>query len=197
MRGLHSISPGGRQIQAGAIKGRGEICNDTRLHADAAGFEPRKAGREESLLMDSIFMKNKDGWYLCPVCGIRFGEQYVSAGKCPACGFHPPGKKIKSLNDCTKCLHEDVCNFWYGQDRICVGNLQHDGCSYYRDKSRYICVDDINGPGPDPRGEEGDPGYMSLNARVDGLRDYINAIWTYICTKEAAQCGDASGRGNG
>ena len=59
-------------------------------------------------MTDPIFKKNKDGWYVCPVCGIRFGKQYVSAGKCPACGFHPPGKKIKSLNDCTKCLREVI-----------------------------------------------------------------------------------------
>ena len=40
---IHSIPPGGGQIQAGAIKGRGEICNDTGLYADAAGRKPRKA----------------------------------------------------------------------------------------------------------------------------------------------------------
>lgn len=141
-------------------------------------------------MTDSIFKKNKDGWYVCPVCGIRFGEQYVSAGKCPACGFHPPGKKIKSLNDCIKCLHEDVCNFWYGQDRICVGNLRHDGCNYYKDKSRYICVDDINGPGPDPCGEKGAAG------REDG---FFSDLFATINNwgKEAAQCEDANGRGNG
>ena len=45
--------------------------------------------------MDPVFKKDKDGWYVCPVCGIRFGKQYATAEKCPHCGFYPPGTKIK------------------------------------------------------------------------------------------------------
>ena len=48
---VHSIPPGGGQIQAGAIKGRSEICGDAGLFSDAAGCKPRKAGREGALLM--------------------------------------------------------------------------------------------------------------------------------------------------
>lgn len=38
-----SIPPGGGQIQAGAIEGCSEICNNKGLYADAARCEPRKA----------------------------------------------------------------------------------------------------------------------------------------------------------
>lgn len=56
---IHSIPPGGGQIQAGAIKGRGEICNDKGLYADAARCEPRKAGGEATLLMSTP----RYGWW--------------------------------------------------------------------------------------------------------------------------------------
>ena len=50
----HSVPPGGGQIQTGAFKRRGEICDDAGLHADAAGRNPRKTRREATLLMDQI-----------------------------------------------------------------------------------------------------------------------------------------------
>lgn len=59
---IHSIPPGGGQIQAGAIKGRGEICNDTGLYADAARCEPRKARREATLLMSGITEQEYAAW---------------------------------------------------------------------------------------------------------------------------------------
>lgn len=103
---------------------------------------------------------------------------------------------MDKIYNCNLCMHKEVCDLWSKHECQDASSFQLDGCDYYRDKNRYICVDDINGPGPDPRGEKGNPGYIALNDRVSYLRDYINAIWTYICTKEEAQCGDASGHGN-
>ena len=110
---------------------------------------------------------------------------------------------MRKKYDCTKCLHEDVCNLWHEHERQCTSSYQFDGCDYYKDKSRYICVDDLNGPGPDPRGEEGTPGCMGQPGWdiVKCLHEVIKQIKLEKSirtnTREAAQCGDASGRGNG
>lgn len=80
--------------------------------------------------------------------------------------------------DCNLCMHKEVCDLWSEHECQDASSFQLDGCDYYQDKSRYICVDDINGPGPDPRGPEGDLGYVDRFG------------------KEATQCGDANGRGN-
>lgn len=154
-------------------------------------------------MMELCWDKSINGkQYRCPICNTWYPREDIlsAGGACPNCGFHENGglkPKSKSQEyDCKKCLHEDVCNLWHEKERQAASSFKFDGCGYYKDKSHYICVDDINGPGPDPCGEKGNPGYIALNDRVNYLRDYINAIWTYICTKEEAQCGDASGRGN-
>lgn len=59
LRPIHSVPPGGGQIQAGAIEGRSEICNNKGLYADAARCEPRKARREATLLMSTP----RYGWW--------------------------------------------------------------------------------------------------------------------------------------
>lgn len=134
--------------------------------------------------------------YRCPICNTWYPKDDISraGGACPNCGFHENGGlKPESKGpeyDCKKCLHEDVCNLWHEHERQDASSYQLDGCDYYKDKSRYICVDDINGPGPCPCGPEGESG------RQDGFFSDLFAIinnWS----KEAAQCGDASGRGNG
>lgn len=86
---------------------------------------------------------------------------------------------MRKKYDCTKCLHEAICELWREYEGQCAASFRSDGkCDHYRDKSRYICVDDLKGPGPDPRGPEGNLGYVDRSE------------------KEATQCGDASGRGN-
>ena len=104
--------------------------------------------------------------------------------------------------DCKKCLHEKICDLWSKHECQDASSFQLDGCDYYQDKSRYICVDDINGPGPDPRGEEGTPGCMGKSDWdiTKCLHEVIKQIELERVIrdnpKEAAQCEDASGRGN-
>lgn len=111
---------------------------------------------------------------------------------------------MRKKYDCAKCLHEEICEVWREYEGSCAANFRNDGkCDYYKDKSRYTCVDDINGPGPDPCGEEGTPGCMGQPGWdiVKCLREVIKQIELEKSirtnTREAAQCEDASGRGNG
>lgn len=96
--------------------------------------------------------------------------------------------------DCKKCLHEKICDLWSKHECQDASSFQLDGCDYYQDKSRYIYVDDAKGPGPDPKGAEGEPG------REDGIfSDFMHIVDAYMAlkrAKEATQCEDASGRGN-
>lgn len=72
---------------------------------------------------------------------------------------------MRKKYDCTKCLHEAICELWREYEGSCAANFRSDGkCDHYRDKSRYICVDDLNGPGPDPRGPEGTMGCADKEA---------------------------------
>lgn len=50
------------------------------------------------------------------------------------------------------------------------------------------------GPGPDPRGEEGEPGQEG--SIFQDLMDIFDGYMALKRAKEAKQCGDASGRGN-
>lgn len=68
------------------------------------------------------------------------------------------GKTVNKIYDCNLCMHKEVCDLWSKHECQDASSFQLDGCDYYQDKSRYICVDDINGPGPDPKGAEGEPG---------------------------------------
>ena len=96
---------------------------------------------------------------------------------------------MNKIYDCNLCMHKEVCDLWSKHECQDASSFQLDGCDYYQDKSRYICVDDINGPGPDSCGEEGEAG------REDG---FFSDLFATINNwgKEAAQCGDASERGN-
>lgn len=100
------------------------------------------------------------------------------------------GEEVSKIYDCNLCMHKEVCDLWSKHECQDASSFQLDGCNYYKDKSRYICVDDINGPGPDPCGEKGAAG------REDG---FFSDLFATINNwgKEAAQCEDASGRGNG
>lgn len=49
--------------------------------------------------------------------------------------------------DCKKCLHEKICDLWSKHECQDASSFQLDGCDYYQDKSRYICVDDVTGAG--------------------------------------------------
>ena len=60
--------------------------------------------------------------------------------------------------DCKKCLHEKICDLWSKHECQDASSFQLDGCDYYQDKSRYICLDDVTGAGPGPRGPEGGSG---------------------------------------
>nr|DAO39299.1 MAG TPA: hypothetical protein [Bacteriophage sp.] len=55
---------------------------------------------------------------------------------------------MNNYYDCKKCLHEKICDLWSKHESQDASSFQLDGCDYYQDKSRYICVDDVNGPGP-------------------------------------------------
>lgn len=72
---------------------------------------------------------------------------------------------MRKKYDCTKCLHEAICELWREYEGQCAASFRSDGkCDHYRDKSRYICVDDLNGPGPEPRGPEGTMGCADKEA---------------------------------
>lgn len=72
---------------------------------------------------------------------------------------------MRKKYDCTKCLHEEICELWREYEGSCAANSRNDGkCDYCKDKSRYICVDDLNGPGPDLRGPEGALGCVDEEA---------------------------------
>ena len=96
--------------------------------------------------------------------------------------------------DCKKCLHEKVCDLWSKHECQDASSFQLDGCDYYQDKSRYVCVDDVKGTGPDPKGAEGEPGQEG--GIFQDLMDIFDGYMALKRAKEAAQCGDASGRGN-
>ena len=96
--------------------------------------------------------------------------------------------------DCKKCLHEKICDLWSKHECQDASSFQLDGCDYYQDKSRYICVDDVNGPGPDPKGAEGEPGQEG--SIFQDFMDIVDGYMALRRAKEAKQCGDASGRGN-
>ncbi len=96
--------------------------------------------------------------------------------------------------DCKKCLHEKICDLWSKHECQDASSFQLDGCDYYQDKSRYICVDDVNGPGPDPKGAEGEPGQEG--SIFQDFMDIVDGYMALKRAKEARQCGDASGRGN-
>lgn len=160
-------------------------------------------------MMELCWDKSINGkQYRCPICNTWYPREDIlsAGGACPNCGFHENGglkPKSKSQEyDCKKCLHEDVCNLWHEKERQDASSFQFDGCDYYKDKSHYICVDDINGPGPDPRGEEGTPGCMGKSDWdiTKCLREVIKQIELERIIrdnpKEATQCGDANGRGN-
>ena len=112
------------------------------------------------------------------------------------------GEEVNKIYDCNLCMHKEVCDLWSKHECQDASSFQLDGCDYYQDKSRYICVDDINGPGPDPRGEEGTPGCMGKSDWdiTKCLHEVIKQIELERVIrdnpKEAAQCGDANGRGN-
>lgn len=112
------------------------------------------------------------------------------------------GEEVSKIYDCNLCMHKEVCDLWSKHECQDASSFQLDGCNYYKDKSRYICVDDINGPGPDPCGEEGTPGCMGKSGWdiIECLREVIKQIKLERVIranlKEANQCGDASERGN-
>lgn len=65
---------------------------------------------------------------------------------------------MRKKYDCTKCLHEAICELWREYEGQCAASFRVDGrCDYYKAKSRYILVDELKGPGPDPRGPECPP----------------------------------------
>lgn len=97
--------------------------------------------------------------------------------------------------DCTKCLHEEICELWREYEGQCAASFRSDGkCDHYRDKSRYICLDDLKGPGPDPKGPEGEPGQEG--SMFQDLMDIFDGYMALKRAKEAEQCEDASGHGN-
>lgn len=80
---------------------------------------------------------------------------------------------MRKKYDCTKCLHEEICELWRKYEGQCAASFRVDGrCDYYKAKSRYIPVDELKGPGPDPRGPEGEAGRE--NGIFEDLMDIIN-----------------------
>ena len=104
------------------------------------------------------------------------------------------GEEVNKIYDCNLCMHKEVCDLWSKHECQDASSFQLDGCDYYQDKSRYICVDDVNGPGPDPKGQEGEPGQEG--SIFQDLMDIFDGYMALKRAKEAKQCGDASGRGN-
>lgn len=103
-------------------------------------------------MMDKHWSMAKDGRYICPVCNERFDEDLLLSDKFYAYA---------------KYLNEAAGEQW---DKMVQSALNNP-------IAKDIHFDWVwTGPGPDPRGEEGDCG--------PGV------------TEEAEQCGDASGRGN-
>ena len=94
--------------------------------------------------------------------------------------------------DCKKCLHEKICDLWSKHECQDASSFQLDGCDYYQDKSRYICVDDVNGQ--DPKWAEGEPGQEG--SIFQDFMDIVDGYMALKRAKEANQCEDASGRGN-
>lgn len=101
---------------------------------------------------------------------------------------------MRKIYDCNLCMHKEVCNLWSKHECQDASSFQLDGCDYYQDKSRYICVDDIYGPGPDPCGEKGEAGREG--SIFQDFMDIVDGYMALKRAKEANQCGDASGRGN-
>ena len=101
---------------------------------------------------------------------------------------------MSKIYDCNLCMHKEVCDLWSKHECQNASSFQLDGCDYYQDKSRYICVDDVNGPGPDPKGPEGEPGQEG--SIFQDFMDIVDGYMALKREKEAKQCGDASGRGN-
>ena len=101
---------------------------------------------------------------------------------------------MSKIYDCNLCMHKEVCDLWSKHECQNASSFQLDGCDYYQDKSRYICVDDVNGPGPDPKGAEGEPGQEG--SIFQDFMDIVDGYMALKRAKEANQCGDASGRGN-
>ena len=104
------------------------------------------------------------------------------------------GEEVSKIYDCNLCMHKEVCDLWSKHECQDASSFQLDGCDYYQDKSRYICVDDVNGPGPDPKVAEGEPGQEG--SIFQDFMDIVDGYMTLKRAKEANQCGDASGRGN-
>lgn len=131
---------------------------------------------------------------------------------------------MNKIYDCNLCMHKEVCDLWSKHECQNASSFQLDGCNYYKDKSRYICVDDIKGPGPDPKGLEGTKGsattksptcqppdwtkfqmkrmileemeYMRRDLYMQEEQLNVLRVKLYKHLKEANQCEDASGRGN-
>ena len=101
---------------------------------------------------------------------------------------------MSKIYDCNLCMHKEVCDLWSKHECQDASSFQLDGFDYYQDKSRYICVDDVNGPGPDPKGAEGEPGQEG--SIFQDFMDIVDGYMALKRAKEANQCGDASGRGN-
>lgn len=101
---------------------------------------------------------------------------------------------MSKIYDCNLCMHKEVCDLWSKHECQDASSFQLDGCDYYQDKSRYICVDDVKGPGPDPEGTQGEP--EQEGSIFQDLMDIFDGYMALKRAKEANQCGDASGRGN-
>ena len=101
---------------------------------------------------------------------------------------------MSKIYDCNLCMHKEVCYLWSKHECQDASSFQLDGCDYYQDKSRYICIDDVNGPGPDQKGAEGEPGQEG--SIFQDFMDIVDGYMALKRAKEANQCGDANGRGN-
>lgn len=104
---------------------------------------------------------------------------------------------MNKIYDCNLCMHKEVCDLWAkkiaysdpksrpddGDDFVSCPSVSY-GCRHFDSKRRYICISE-------------EMEYMRRGLYMQEEQLKVLRVKLYKHLKEANQCGDASGRGNG